>query len=389
MVAKVTIFPVDNGDMSLIRLTDSEETSFLVDCKIRDAADNPNDATPDVGKELRDRLKKDAKGRPYVDGMLLSHPDEDHCLGLRKHFWLGPLSEYCDDTKPENEKRIVICQLWSSAMVFRRASKNTPLSKDAEAFNKEARRRIKKNRDNNFFVGDGDKILVLGEDEGEKTKDLTPILVKRGEKFSGINGKATGYLTSLLIAPFNKQDDEIEEELTKNDSSVILNLEIKSSEYSSATSKMLLGGDAGVAIWERVWEKYDAIDLEYDLLLAPHHCSWRTLSHDSWSEKGEKAEVSTDARSALSQSKSGAIIVSSSKPIKDDDSDPPCIRAKREYRSILEGVAGIFKCTGEEPTTAKPAPIEIESTSSGFKLAVVASAAISMTSCTPPKAGKC
>lgn len=384
MVAKVTIYPVDNGDMSLIRLADSDSTCLLVDCKIRDAADDPDNATPNVAKGLRDRLNKDANGRPYVDAMLLSHPDEDHCLGLRKHFWLGPLADYSDDKKPDGEKRIVIRQMWSSAMVFRRASKNHSLCEDAKAFNKEARRRIKENKDRNFFVGDGDKILVLGEDENDKTKDLGPILIKRGEKFSGINNKATSYLTSLLIAPFNKQDGDDEEVLTKNNSSVILNLEMKCSDYTSATSKMLIGGDAGVAIWERVWSEYSATALEYDLLLAPHHCSWRTLSHDSWSDKGEDAEVSSDARSALAQCNKGAIIVSSSKPIKEDDSDPPCIRAQREYRSILWGSSGVFKCTSD-----KTSPLEIEATRSGFKIAAAAVAAISMASCTPPKAGKC
>lgn len=388
MVAKVTYFAVDNGDMSLIRLANSDETSLLVDCKIREAADDPNNSTLDVGVSLRDRLKKDAKGRPYVDAMLLSHPDEDHCLGLRKHFWLGALSGYSDDNKPESEKRIVIRQIWSSSMVFRRASKNHVLCDDAKAFNKEAKRRIKENRENSFAVSDGDKILLLGEDVDGKTDDLSPILIKRGEEFSGINGKATEYLKSFLLAPFNKQDDDSEEELTKNNSSVILSFSIKHSEHSNAASTVLTGGDAGVAIWERVWDEYAATELEYDLLLTPHHCSWRSLSYDSWSEKGEKAVVSVKARSALGQANSGAVIISSSKPIKDDDSDPPCIRAKREYRSIL-GTSGIFKCTGEEPTSAKPAPIDLETTTSGFKLAVAASAAISMTSCTPPKAGEC
>ena len=387
MAAKVTFFPVDNGDMTLVRLADSEGTTLLVDCKIREAADDPDDVTPDVAGALRDRLKYDANGRPYVDAMLLSHPDEDHCLGLIKHFWLGSLSDYPDDKKPDSEKRIVIRQMWSSPMVFRRASKNHVLCDDAKAFNKEARRRVQANKDKNFVVGDGDKILVLGEDENGKTNQLTPILIKRGSKFSGINGNALGYVTATLLAPFGKQDDEeAEEELTKNNSSVILNLEIKSSEYSSSTSKLLLGGDAEVGIWERAWDTYVPSALEYDMLLAPHHCSWHTLSHDSWSELGEKAQVSTKARSALAQARSGALIVSSSKPIDDDENDPPCIRAKREYKSIL-GYSGIFKCTGEEPTRSKPKPLECEATNSGFKVVAAVSAAVSMTTASPPRAG--
>jgi hypothetical protein len=41
--------------------------------------------------------------------------------------------------------------------------------------------------------------------------------------------------------------------------------------------------------------------LAYDVLLAPHHCSWHSLSWDSWSDYGEDAEVSSDARNALGQ----------------------------------------------------------------------------------------
>ncbi len=386
MAAKITFFPVDNGDMTLLRLADSNATSLLIDCKIRSSADDSYDVTPDVAKALRDRLKTDDNNRPYVDAMLLSHPDEDHCLGLEKHFWLGSLSDYPDDNKPQSEKRIVIRQMWSSPMVFRRASKNHPLCNDAKTFNKEAKRRIKVNKDNGFSVGNGDKILVMGEDKNGKTDELTPILVKSGEEFTGINDGASEYLTSLLLAPIKKQDDDAEDKLSKNGSSVIINFKIKSSEFGSNISRFLAGGDAGVEIWERISDEFQPSDTEYDLLLAPHHCSWRTLSHDSWSEKGGDAAVSNKAKEALEQAREGAFIISSSKPIVDDDDDPPCIRAKSEYRLML-GNSGIFKCTGEEPTKSKPAPLEFETTGSGFKLATVLSAAASVTSCSPPRAG--
>lgn len=386
MVAKITFFPVDNGDMTLIRLANSEAASLLIDCKIRSSADDPDDTTPDVAKALRNRLKTDDNNRPYVDAMLLTHPDEDHCLGLKNHFWLGPLSDYSDDNKPQNEKRIVIRQIWSSPMVFRRASKNHTLCDDAKAFNAEARRRVEENRKKRFSVGDGDKILVLGEDENGKTDDLSPILVKAGEQFTGINQSASDFLTSLLIAPVGKQDDETEESLSKNDSSVIINFRIKNSSYGTSISKFLAGGDAGVAIWERIADEFSVTDLEYDLLLAPHHCSWRSLSYDSWSEKRGDAKVSQKARKALSQARYGAFIVSSSKPIFDDDNDPPCIRAKREYREIL-GTSGVFKCTGEEPNKSRPAPLEFEAVNGSFKLSVALSAAVSVTSCSPPRAG--
>src|SRR5207244_6823423 len=96
--------------------------------------------------------------------------------------------------------------------------------------------------------------------------------------------------------------------------------------------RFLTGGDAEVAIWERLWERHKwQLDwLSYDILLTPHHCSWHSLSYDSWSECGEEARVCQAARVALFQTRKAAAVITGIKPIKDDDNDTPCIRAKRE-----------------------------------------------------------
>jgi len=100
--------------------------------------------------------------------------------------------------------------------------------------------------------------------------------------------------------------------------------------------------------------------LAYDLLQTPHHCSWHSLSSDSWSELRGKAKVNPDARAALAQAHKGAVIVASSDPSKDEDNDPPCIRAKREYEAIATDARGEFVCVGEHPTEDDPEPLEFE-----------------------------
>ncbi len=363
MSATISFFPVGNGDMTLIKLADTDATTLLIDVNIRQAADNPKENVRDVAKDLRERLKKDRHGRPYVDALLLSHPDQDHCSGLLRHFHLGPITEYADDNKKEFEKKIVVRELWSSPIVFRRASKEHPLCEDAKAFNAEAKRRVKVNKDQNFQnVEAGNRILILGEDENGKTDDLSSILVKVDEVFSKINGKTTLFLEARLLAPLPKTDDADEDTLSKNHSSTILNLKIAASLTESDGCRFLTGGDAEVAIWERIWirHKNEPNVLTYDLLQTPHHCSWHSLSYDSWSEKHKEANLSKDAHSALSQARSGARIVSSSKPILDDDNDPPCIGAKNVYVEIINQVNGIFLCTGENPHKDNPEPIEFE-----------------------------
>ena len=91
------------------------------------------------------------------------------------------------------------------------------------------------------------------------------------------------------------------------------------------------------------------------------------MSYDSWSDLGEDAEVCEEARNALSQARTGAMFVASSDPIKDDDNDPPCIRAKREYVSIAND-DDAFKCTGEYPSEKSPDVMEFEIDSDGPRL---------------------
>jgi hypothetical protein len=365
MASTATFFPVDNGDMTLIKLDD--KITILIDINLRDVSEDQEEPACDAVKELRNRLEKDAKGRPYVDAFLLSHPDQDHCRGFKKHFHLGSLTDYDFDPPEGEELKIVIREMWSSPMVFRRASKNNPLCEDAKAFNAEARRRVKLFKEKKP-VPEGDRILIIGEDENGKTKGLESILVKLDEVFNMINSKKNDHISIRVLGPLPIQEDvEEEEKLVKNQSSVILQMSFKADGQDDACL-FLTGGDAEVYIWENLWnrKKNKLSDIKYDLLLSPHHCSWHSLSYDSWSED-ENPQASPDAKSALSQRRDGAIIVSSSKPIKDDKNDPPCWGAKREYLSILKPVNGKFYCTGEHPNEEKPEPLTFKVSKEGFQ----------------------
>ena len=220
MAAKILFFPVGNGDMTLIVFESG--LKLLIDMKIRAAADDPDDDTPDVAAELRSLLTRDAAGRLYIDALLISHPDQDHCTGLQNHFHLGPPADWS-----KFADKIFIRELWSSPLVFRRASSQHILCPDAKAFNSEARRRVARFRAASWSVSDGDRILILGEDEDGKTDDLGAILVKAGTTFSKINGQFDPSMTARLLAPQPRSDDQDEEELrSKNHSSTILNIAI-------------------------------------------------------------------------------------------------------------------------------------------------------------------
>jgi hypothetical protein len=232
----------------------------------------------------------------------------------------------------------------------------------------------------------------LGEDRNGKTDGLEAILVRAGEHFSKVNGQASNSFSAHLLGPSLVRDDDDEVELrAKNQSSVILNFEITATAVGMNKYRFLTAGDAEIAIWERLWDRYkdEPEVLAYDILETPHHCSWRVFSYDSWSGSGEDAAVSDKARSALGQARHGAKIIASCKPVRDDDGDPPCTRAKREYERILDPVFGKFLCTGETPFTWAPAPIDIEIQAAGPKVRSdkAATAAAATVAAAAPRAG--
>ena len=256
MTASITFFPVGNGDMTLI--TFDNDQKLLADLHVRNAADDEDDETPNVMADLRERLSRDEKGRLFVDGFLLSHPDKDHICGLETHFHLGPPDEWvkCDD-------KILIREMWSSPIVFRRASKNHVLCDDAKAWAKEARRRVALFREKGTATVEGDRIQIMGEDDDGKTDDILAIVVKAGGLVSKLNRIASGTFEGRLLAPIPQNDDEeLDELLGKNHSSVILRFSIRGDGILDKC-RFLTGGDAEVAIWERLWGKHGTYEADW------------------------------------------------------------------------------------------------------------------------------
>lgn len=356
MAAELSFFPVDNGDMTLLTLESGKV--ILIDCNIRDITGD--DPPPDVLKQLKERLKKDSNGRYFVDAFLLSHPDQDHCRGFASAFYLGDPADY-----PASSNKILIKELWSSPLIFRRKKRHETLCSDASAFNDEARRRVRAYRASPYGVIDGNRIQIMGEDEVGKQQGLESIVVKADTYFNTLCGLTQFDFCAYLLAPQPQGNEEEEEVRSKNNSSVIVRFEVAAGGKADAC-RFLTGGDADVTIWERLWDRHkNAPDpLRYDVLQVPHHCSWHCLSYDSIRDYGDKAKISPDAKSALSQTLRFARLVASCKAISPDDSDPPSHRAMQEYTAIAKADEGRFYETADyngepfelEITVAGPSP---------------------------------
>jgi hypothetical protein len=360
MTAKLSFFPVGNGDMTLVETASGRK--ILIDCNIREGSDYPGVLT-----QLRDKLSRDSKDRLYIDLFIWTHPDEDHCRGIDANFHLAPPDDWSNRTD-----KIFIREIWASPLVYKRASTNHVLCDDAKALNREVKRRVVFFKEMPHSVSAGEYVKLLTESEDDKTDDVSGIVISLDEETQLINDSRDNTFKCRILGPAPKADlDEDEEKLGKNHSSVIANIELASSDgFLANKARFLFGGDAEVVCWEHLWQRlyssFSILDhtdwLSYDILLAPHHCSWRSLSHDSWSDckkADKKAEVSDDAHSALSQAKDDAFIIASTNAILDDDNDPPCIGAKREYRKIVNDVDGQFKCVDDHKHKGENVPLEI------------------------------
>lgn len=344
MKAEIIFFPVGCGDMTLIKTSNGKR--ILIDCNIRDP-----ESYPDVVAMLKEELETDSLGRHLVDLFVWSHPDEDHCRGIRSNFYLGDPNDY-----PSASKKIFIKEVWSSPLVFRRASRKDGfiLSDDAKGLNAEVKRRIRTYKDTRF-MGSGNRVTVLGLDEDGKTDDIMPITKELDEEIYTIDGFYQSDFKAKLYGPATQSDLDQEEKLSKNNSSVIMKYTLSAGNQSA---EFLTGGDAEVMCWEHLTTRIKNVpsrsisELKYDILQVPHHCSWHSLSEVSWGKiKEDKLDpdenVSPDALEALKQAKDGAFIISSSSEIEDDDNDPPCYGAKEQYLKIASDKEGRFECVAD------------------------------------------
>lgn len=345
--ASITYFPVGNGDTTLIKLTDG--ATILIDSNIA-AKDQEK---YDVHRHLIGELRSE-NGVPHLDAFILSHPDQDHIRGWSTYFFSGDPARYGD--KDKKEGRIVVDEIWFAPRIF--APHEKELCDEAKVFQKEARRRMDLYRSGSQASGSaGNRFRVIGYTDNLDLQGLERFLTIPGNTTNMINRSPKSDFEMFVHAPTKKDSDSKWSE--RNDTSIVLQLRFRLGNDNRAALAMI-GGDAGCGIWSDIIDKSKTPDLQFDLFLAPHHSSWSFFS------EGPSEEAKPDAAITnflTTKKRAGAFVISSSKPILNDDDNPPHYIAAQLFQKMFGDDK--FLCTMEHPDEDEPEPIYFTMTKNG------------------------
>ncbi|HIV25475.1 MAG TPA: hypothetical protein IAB71_06780 [Candidatus Scatomonas pullistercoris] len=344
MANYMTFFPVGNGDMTLIQTKTNKY--IMIDCNIRNAEND--DTTYDCNEYLQDNLPID-DGQIYLDAFFLTHSDNDHCRGIRDYFNLCAPEDSDDD-------KIRIDELYVPAKLM---MDETHYNDDADAIREEAQRRLDLLGTDEADTP-GNRIKIVGY--SKELKDYADAIVPAGETISDINGNTDYGAEIFVLRPVKKANDEEESDVNDCTASFKITFEINGGTYVA-----IIGGDLKCENWKEVIELNP--DMTFDLLLAPHHCSWHAVS----SEDTHTGKANSVIEEFLEKSKENAYVVSSSKVIKRDGDNPPSYRAKNVYIKHLKK-QDRFKCTAEYPNADDPKPLIFKITGQGFSIKSIATA---------------
>lgn len=374
----VTAYPVANGDTCQIVLANGRRV--LLDFCHRDKAESSDTPEIDLKAQLRKELKE-AK-RDYFDVVAFTHADLDHIQGSTDFFELDYAEKYCGNG------RIKMRELWLPAAMLLEQSDQEHMQDEFVLLRQEGRYRLL----------EGKGIRVFSQPP-ELMNWLEPKLKERGE-----SPRARDHLfvdAGTLVPGFSLAQDQVEffthspfiehcvgGDIIRNEASLVFNIRF---DVAGFRYDYLHFGDSEWSAIEdivRITRYHNRNDrLAWDLFNIPHHCSYKCLSD----EKGTRETVPKPlVKHLLQQGKSGAYIISSSKPIPStEEKQPPHFQARNAYQNHLDAVGGRnLLVTMEQPNTTKPEPLIFEITSGGVgwkRTNAIGSAAI-ITS-TPPRAG--
>ncbi len=332
--ATIRFFPVGNGDCTLLWVG---ETRVLVDLSPRIKRGDPHFDVDETRDALLPLVKRD-DGRYVIETFSLTHPDKDHLLYAEDLLHLGAPDEY----DPESG-RILVEEIIYVPASFDAVDQE--LSGDGKAIQREIDRRL----GCDGTAGNVVSALLRPQDASpaaDRVFSVGDIIGSFGASISDTR------LSALVYGPRATLDPQC-----RNDLSSIMQFRVTPAGSVSPV-RLLLGGDAPWEAWEDIHDNEDQEGFTYDLMLAPHHCSWSAFAASSDDEASKKVVELFEHR------QDEAKVVASSFAIK-TEVRPPSEKAADIYKNIVGD--SNFYCTGEYPQEDELQPIVFEITSYGVK----------------------
>lgn len=367
-------WPVGTGDSSTIVLDDD----IVMQVDLHDLAMAQDDDTPHV--PVVDRLIEalpTVDEEPYLAVFALTHADKDHCLGFEDLL-----------------SRVRIGELWATPRMWRELAdpEGSDLCPDAKAFQEESERRVaatKKAVAAGTAPVSGERILVIGYDSDRDDHAYSELpdeyLSGPGKSVSTLDEHdCSDRFEAFFHAPF--VDDCAAE---RNETSLAMQITLM--DESGVDGKLLLFGDLAHDTIMKIFDysvDHDRQEkLEWDLLLAPHHCSKKVM----YVPVDGKDVLQQDVMDALTASArhDDVVIVSSSDKFRAKDEqgmNPPHRKARDRYREI-----GDFICTMSWGDEDAPFPVVFGVDASGARVvhgtvsALAASAGFAKSAATPSR----
>ena len=324
-------WPVGSGDSTTI-VIDGEHV-VQVDLRQMEASSEDDDPHTPIVDMLADLLPR-RDGKPYLATFVLTHPDKDHCQGF------ADLME-----------QVTIGEIWLAPRVLSEFDED--LCDDAQALKDEAQRRVKQAREGSTNSGDRIRIIGYADILEDEEYDGFPeqMLTIPGQEITEVDDEDMATLFRAFVhAPF-EEDAEAE----RNDTSVGLQVTLKA---DGTACRALLLGDLTNPTVNRIFSNSKKADLEWNILLAPHHCS-KTVMYTP--DDGGEDILDQDLMSKIENAGDECrYVISSSEPVpsrNQSGDNPPHAKAKNRYEEIVD--QGHFLCTQEYPSEEAPQPIVI------------------------------
>lgn len=341
---KITYFNLGNADTSRIDLDDGRR--LLIDYANVRAPDSRYALECDLPAELRRDLA--SANKDHFDVVAFTHLDRDHVHRASEFFEFEHAARY------QGGNRVKIKTLWVPAAVILEDS----LNDDARVIRQEARYRLQQGAGIRVF-SKPNLLEAWLRGRGLTLADRAHLITDAGRTVPEFS-LATDGVEFFIHSPFASRMNT-QQVVVRNDD--CLTFQARFAVGGTVTDALFTGDITHGLITDivRITRlKHNEERLRWHVMGIPHHSSYLSIAPEKGKDKTTPVpEVEWLYTGERIQPR--ALLVSTSKPIPLDDSDPqpPHRQAAAYYRDKASAVGGTYVVSMEHPTPMRPQPLVV------------------------------